>query len=108
MAVFANENNTKEGFEMSEKRQMIADLAADFHDKRTRFEAMGMTNTSGLSGDEFKKQAIAYELARFDYLEARAALERAMPANKEDAAAATYQANTALVAKLQQQRAEKG
>lgn len=91
---------------MSEKRQMVADLAAALHDKRARFEAMGMANTSGLSGEEFKKYAIAYELARFDYLEARAALERAMPRNKDAALNATYQANTALVAKLRAEKAK--
>lgn len=85
---------------MSEKRQQISDLAADLHDKRVRFESMGMTNTAGLSGEEFKKHAIAYELARFDYLEARAALERAMPRNKDAALDATYQANMVIVEKL--------
>lgn len=89
---------------MSEKHQQISDLAAALHDKRARFEFMGMTNTSGLSGEEFKKHAIAYELARFDYLEARAALERAMPGNKDAALNATYQANMAIVAKLRAER----
>jgi hypothetical protein len=97
--------NREDGM-MTEKRQMVADLAADLHDKQSRFEMMRMMNTAGLSGDELKHSTAAYNLARFDYLEARAALERAMPANKEDAAAATYEANIALVAKLRAEKAK--
>lgn len=57
----------------------IERLAADAHDKRTRYEALGMMNTPA-DPEARKAAAIEYALARREFLEADRALENALQA----------------------------
>lgn len=60
-----------------EKVKRITALAEDLHNKRMRFQSLGMQNTAHLSPDEAKQRAIEYHLAHAEYLEAVALLESA-------------------------------
>jgi hypothetical protein len=51
------------------KRQEIAQLAADLHDKKLRYDRLAMSNTP-LDPEEAKSARIEFELARAEYVEA--------------------------------------
>lgn len=61
-------------------KERIEQLAANLHDARLRFEAIGMMNAYGLLAEEARQQTIAYEVARAELYAAQSALEDAQRA----------------------------
>ena len=61
------------------KKVKIEQLAATAHDKRVRYDAMGMMNTPD-NAAERTKAAIAYALCKGELYEANRALEDALNA----------------------------
>ena len=62
-----------------EKRCEIERLAADAHDKRLRYEGLGMMNTPS-EPEAIKASSVEYALARREMIEANRALEDALNA----------------------------
>lgn len=61
-----------------DKKQEITRLSEDLHEKRLRYQRLGMQNIAGLSAEERKKSAVAHALAGAEYYEALAVLEMAV------------------------------
>ena len=63
-----------------DQRYEIAVLAEDAHQKRERFQWLGMMNTPPAGTPEAAQSRVEYEIARAEMLEAEAKLNRAMRA----------------------------
>ena len=61
-----------------DKLANIEELAAQEFEARMHLEALGMMNTTGLSYDDRKKQAIEYAQARYDHAQVKSRLESAI------------------------------